>query len=96
MSQSWVQKAGIGSLIMASMLVGGVVTALVAGDGGGAGAPAVVSATAATDGTVQNSGDPAGSSLPDLIADVRRSVVVVTASGGGNAARGGTGSVIDR
>lgn len=96
MSQPWVQKVGIGSLIVASMLVGGVVTALVAGDSGGAGAPAVVSATAATEGTVQNSGDPAAGSLPDLIADVRRSVVVVTASGGGNASSGGTGSVIDR
>jgi S1-C subfamily serine protease len=96
MSQPWVQKVGIGSLIVASMLVGGVVTALVAGDGAGAGAPAVVSATAATEGTVQNSGDPAAGALPDLIADVRRSVVVVTASGGGNASSGGTGSVIDR
>ncbi|PKN81122.1 MAG: 2-alkenal reductase [Chloroflexi bacterium HGW-Chloroflexi-9] len=96
MSEPWVQKVGIGSFIVASMLVGGVVTALVAGDGGGTGAPAVVSATAATEGTVQNSGDAAAASLPDLIADVRRSVVVVTASGGGNATSGGTGSVIDR
>jgi len=96
MSQPWVQKVGIGSLIVASMLIGGVVTALVAGDGGDAGGPTVVSATAATEGTVQDSGDAPAGSLPDLIADVRRSVVVVTASGGGNASSGGTGSVIDR
>lgn len=96
MSQRWLQRLGLSSLIVVSMLIGGVVTALVTGGTEPAG-PASSSTPEAT-GTVQ---DGSGGSLPislaDIVDDVRRSVVVITASNGNiGSSSGGTGSVIDR
>mgnify|MGYP001627566634 CR=1 FL=1 len=96
MSRAWLQKVGFGSLVVASMLAGGVVTALVTGEGGPPAPPASATATAAPTGTVQNTGNASIPGLADLVEDVRRSVVLVTASGGGSASSSGTGSVIDR
>ncbi|GMU41576.1 MAG: hypothetical protein AMXMBFR23_24420 [Chloroflexota bacterium] len=94
MSRAWLNRVGFGSLVVASMLAGGAVTALVTG-GGDAAPAATVAATAAPPGAVQDTGAAVIPGLADIVEDVRRSVVLVTASGGGSAASSGTGSVLD-